>query len=84
MSKWMIAAKRADFNAIAERYNISPVMARIIRNRDIVSDEEINKFLNGDENSILNIKRMIKSAGTSIERFMDLLEVANDEKVYLA
>lgn len=52
MSKWMIAAKRADFNAIAERYNISPVMARIIRNRDIVSDEEINKFLNGDENDI--------------------------------
>jgi len=47
MSKWMVAAKRADFNAIAQKYQISPVLARIIRNRDIIKDEEINKFLNG-------------------------------------
>lgn len=47
MSKWMVAAKRADFDAIAERYRISPVLARIIRNRDVVGDEDIDKFLNG-------------------------------------
>ncbi|MDE6620316.1 MAG: DHH family phosphoesterase, partial [Lachnospiraceae bacterium] len=47
MSKWMVAAKRADFNAIAEKYQISPVLARIIRNRDVVEDSDINKFLNG-------------------------------------
>lgn len=47
-------------------------------------DKFIELFLNNDESSILNIKRMIKSAGTSIERFMELLEVANDEKVYVA
>jgi len=47
MSEWMIAAKRADFNSIAARYGISPVLARIIRNRDIISDEEIDMFLNG-------------------------------------
>ena len=43
----MIAAKRADFNSIAARYGISPVLARIIRNRDIISDEDIDMFLNG-------------------------------------
>lgn len=43
----MVAAKRADFNAIAEKYQISPVLARIIRNRDVVEDSDINKFLNG-------------------------------------
>lgn len=47
MSKWMVAAKRADFNAIAGKYQISPVLARIIRNRDVVGDADIDKFLNG-------------------------------------
>lgn len=47
MGKWMVAAKRADFDAIAQKYQISPVLARIIRNRDVVGDEEIDRFLNG-------------------------------------
>ncbi len=47
MGKWMVAAKRADFDAIARKYQISPVLARIIRNRDVVEDEEIKRFLNG-------------------------------------
>ena len=47
MSKWMMATKRADFNAIAAKYNINPVLARIIRNRDIIEDKDIDKFLNG-------------------------------------
>lgn len=48
MAKWMVAAKKADFNKIAEKYHITPVMARILRNRDIVEDEEIERFLHGD------------------------------------
>lgn len=47
MSKWMVAAKKADFNKIAEKYHISPVLARIMRNRDVVEDEDIRKFLSG-------------------------------------
>ena len=47
MKKWMVASKRADFDAIAQKYNIDKVIARIIRNRDIISDEDINLFLNG-------------------------------------
>ncbi len=46
MANWRVAAKRADFNAIAQKYNITPVLARIIRNRDIVADADIDKFLN--------------------------------------
>ncbi|MBD5548160.1 MAG: single-stranded-DNA-specific exonuclease RecJ [Lachnospiraceae bacterium] len=48
MAKWMVAAKKADFNEIAEKYQITPVLARIMRNRDIVGDKEIEKFLHGD------------------------------------
>ena len=47
MQKWLVASKKADFDRIAEKYNIDKVIARIIRNRDVVSDEEIELFLNG-------------------------------------
>ena len=47
MSKWMVAAKKADFYAIAQQYHISPVMARIIRNRDVIEEADIYKFLHG-------------------------------------
>ena len=47
MAKWMIAAKRADFDKIAKEFKIDPVIARIIRNRDIVDDTDIRLFLYG-------------------------------------
>ena len=47
MAKWMLAAKKADFNAIAQKFHISPVLARILRNRDLITEEEIDRFLNG-------------------------------------
>lgn len=47
MEKWFVAAKKADFNAWSQKFNITPVTARIIRNRDIFSEEEVEKFLNG-------------------------------------
>ena len=45
----MVVAKGADYNKIARDHNISPYLARIIRNRGAVTDEEIELFLNGDE-----------------------------------
>ena len=45
--KWYLQTKKADFNNIAEKYNISPIVSRIIRNRDIVEDSDINNYLNG-------------------------------------
>lgn len=47
MEKWTVLAKRADFNAIAQRFQIDPVVARIIRNRDIVGDDAIEEYLHG-------------------------------------
>lgn len=46
-SQWMMQTKRADFTAIAENYHISPVTARIIRNRDVVGTKEIERYLYG-------------------------------------
>jgi len=47
MEKWFVTAKKADFNKIAEEFGISPVLARIIRNRDVEGSENIRKFLQG-------------------------------------
>lgn len=45
--KWYVAAKKADFQGIAKRFGIDPVTARIIRNRDVVGDDEIRQYLYG-------------------------------------
>ena len=47
MERWFITMKKADFNAIAEKYHISPILARLIRNRDVTGDEAIDLYLNG-------------------------------------
>lgn len=43
----MLQTKKADFNEIASRYHISPITARIIRNRDVVGEEAIKRYLGG-------------------------------------
>ncbi|MFQ8689896.1 MAG: single-stranded-DNA-specific exonuclease RecJ, partial [Blautia sp.] len=45
--KWVISAKRADFQKIAQDYGIDPVIARLIRNRDVQSKEALDQYLNG-------------------------------------
>ena len=47
MERWYVMMKKADFSSIGAKYNISPVIARLIRNRDIIEDEEINLYLTG-------------------------------------
>ena len=47
MEKWYVAAKKADFDKWAKEFHISPVTARILRNRDLTEESEIQKFLYG-------------------------------------
>lgn len=47
MSKWVVINKKADFKDIGERYGIDQVTARIIRNRDVIDEADINRFING-------------------------------------
>lgn len=47
MQRWFITMKKADFNRIGEKYHISPILARLIRNRDIIGDDAIDFYLNG-------------------------------------
>lgn len=47
MEKWYVAAKKADFDKWAEEFQINPVTARILRNRDLTDAVDIRKFLHG-------------------------------------
>ena len=48
MSKWMVKMKKADFDAIAEKFGISRITARLLTNRGLTTDEEIKSYLSGD------------------------------------
>ena len=65
MAKWVVMAKRADFDEMAKRHQITPMLARLIRNRDLISEEEIDKYLNGTLDDLydpLLMKDMEKAA----------------------
>lgn len=58
MEKWVVAAKRADFNQIAHDFSIDPVMARLIRNRDVIGNEQIQRYLYGNKEQLHSPWRM--------------------------
>jgi hypothetical protein len=48
MEKWVEIRKGAPFQEISGKFGIDPVIARIMRNRDIIGDEAIQLYLHGD------------------------------------
>ncbi|MBQ4521514.1 MAG: single-stranded-DNA-specific exonuclease RecJ [Lachnospiraceae bacterium] len=50
--KWMLRTKKADFNEIGKKFKIDPLLARLIRNRDIVLEEDIEKYLYGTKENM--------------------------------
>lgn len=47
MEKWFVMRKGAPFQEIAEKFHITPVLARLIRNRDVIGDDKIQMYLHG-------------------------------------
>lgn len=58
MSKWMVYAKKADFDSIGKKYDIDPVIARVMRNRDVVGDKAIEMYLSDSIEAMHNPKDM--------------------------
>ncbi len=50
--KWLVQAKKAEFEELGRKWNISPIIARIIRNRDHRTDDEYELFLRGSEKNL--------------------------------
>ena len=63
--RWTIAQRSGDFQGIAARFGISPVMARLIRNRGVKGDEAVRRFLNGNLSDLedpLGLNGILKAA----------------------
>ena len=69
MEKWVVAAKKADFNQIGQQFRIDPVIARLIRNRDVVGEEKIREYLLGRVEEIPSPWLM-----KDMEKAVDILE----------
>ncbi len=75
MERWVVTAKKADFRKIGQRFHIDPVTARIIRNRDIIEEGEIDEYLNGNLRS-LHSARLMKD----MDKAVALIRQAVEEK----
>lgn len=54
MEQWLEIRKSGRFDEIGKKYGIDPVVARIMRNRDVTEDGEIESYLNGTTASMGN------------------------------
>lgn len=43
--KWLIQAKKADFGGLSKTFGINPVIARLIRNRDVITEDDYREYL---------------------------------------
>lgn len=76
--KWVVSAKRADFQGIAKRFGIDQVTARIIRNRDVVGDEALEEYLHGsleDLNDPAQMKDITLAAGLLQEKIEQKMHI---------
>lgn len=48
MERWVVLNKKCDFQEISRKFGIDPVIARLIRNRDVISEAEIDEYLHGN------------------------------------
>ena len=65
MEKWVVMAKKADFQEIGKKFGIDPVIARLIRNRDVEGMDDIRSYLYGTLDDIPSpwlLKDMKKAA----------------------
>ena len=69
MEKWVVCTKKADFYGIAEKFKINPVIARLIRNRDVIGDEKIQEYLHGTLADLSSGRKM-----KDLEKAAEILE----------
>lgn len=78
MEKWFVINKGADFAGIAKRFGISPVTARLIRNRGVMGDEVIARYLKGGIGELYDPHLLLDS-----DRLTDILvqKISEQKKI---
>ena len=67
---WMLQTKRADFNGLAMRLGVSPAAVRIMRNRGLLDEREMRKYLYGTLDDLYDPRQMkgMETAAGIIEK----------------
>lgn len=71
--KWFVIQKGANFTEIAEKFHIHPVTARLIRNREIIGDEAVEKYLHGGVKELYD-PHLLKDAGRLVDILMERIK----------
>lgn len=71
--KWFIKNKKADIKAIASNYGVSELICRLIVNRDIITEDEMNLFINPKLTNMHNAKNM-KDLEKSVEILIEKIK----------
>lgn len=66
MEKWIEIRKGGNFMEMAKKYGIDPLIARIIRNRDIIDEKEITEYLYGGKEALHN-PHLLKDVDKAVE-----------------
>lgn len=77
-SEWRLYTKKADFKGIQGRYGIDQVIARVMRNRDIITDEQIDMYLNGSVKNMYN-PSLMKDVGQAVKILTE--KIAEHKKI---
>lgn len=75
MEKWVVKAKKADFQKIGVDFHIDPVIARLIRNRDVIGYDAMEEYLYGDLKNLADVWQL-----KDIEKAVELLNTGIREK----
>lgn len=78
MEKWMLLRKGADFEAIGKQFGISPRLACLIRNRDVIGEDAIGQYLNGTL-ADLHDGMLMKDMNLAIEILRE--KIAEEKKI---
>lgn len=78
MEQWVLLRKGADFAAIGEKFHISPRLACLIRNRDVIGDENIECYLNGTIADLYD-GMLLKDMDKAVNILMEKIE--NGERI---
>ena len=78
MERWVLLRKGADFEAIGKKYQISPRLACLIRNRDVIGEEAVDRYLNGTISDLYDGMLM-----KDMDKAIDILQekILEDKKI---
>ena len=78
MERWVLLRKGADFEAIGKKYQISPRLACLIRNRDVIGEKAVDRYLNGTISDLYDGMLM-----KDVDKAIDILKekIAEDKKI---